>query len=85
MQAFDEKMYGDIWDKEKYLSWMYENLMATKSAMSGTASIYVHLDWHIGHYIKILMDEVFGEENFQREIIWQLSGVLCYGSQVCWP
>ena len=70
MQAFEEKMYGDIWDKERYLNWMYENLMAIKSVMSDTASIYVHLDYHIGHYVKILMDEIFGEENFRNEIIW---------------
>jgi len=68
--AFEEKMYGDIWSKEDYLNWMYENLMAIKEIMSDTASIYVHLDWHIGHYVKILMDEVFGEENFINEIIW---------------
>lgn len=61
-------MYGDVWDKEKYLNWMYENLMAIKSVMSETASIYVHLDWHIGHYVKILLDEIFGESNFINEI-----------------
>lgn len=50
---------------------MYENLMAIKSVMSETASIYLHLDWHIGHYyVKVLMDEVFGEINFRNEIIW---------------
>ncbi len=70
IRAFEEKMYGDVWDKEKYLNWMYENLMAIKSVMSETASIYVHLDWHIGHYVKILMDEIFGEENFKNEIVW---------------
>lgn len=70
LKAFEEKMYGDVWDKEKYLNWMYENLMAIKSVMSETASIYVHLDWHIGHYVKILMDEIFGETNMINEIIW---------------
>ena len=70
MKSFEEKMYGDIWDKEKYLNWMYENLCAIKSVMSDEASIYVHLDWHIGHYVKILMDEIFGEENFRNEIVW---------------
>lgn len=73
LKAFEEKMYGDVWDKEKYLNWMYENLMAIKSVMSETASIYVHLDWHIVHYVKILLDEIFGEDNFQREIIWDIS------------
>ena len=71
LKAFEEKMYGDVWDKEKYLNWMYENLMAIKSIMSETASIYVHLDWHICHYVKILMDEIFGEDNFRNDIIWQ--------------
>lgn len=70
MKEFEEKMYGDIWDKERYLNWMYENLMAIKSVMSENASIYVHLDYHIGHYVKILMDEIFGEENFRNEIVW---------------
>ncbi len=71
LKAFEEKMYGDVWDKEKYLSWMYENLMAIKSVMSETASIYVHLDYHIGHYVKILLDEIFGEDNFRNEIVWK--------------
>lgn len=70
LKVFEEKMYGDVWDKERYLNWMYENLMAIKSVMSDTASIYVHLDWHIGHYVKILLDEIFGEDNFRNEIIW---------------
>lgn len=73
IRGFEEKMYGDVWDKERYLNWMYENLMAIKSVMSETASIYVHLDWHIGHYVKILMDEIFGEDNFRNEIIWHYS------------
>lgn len=71
LRNFEEKMYGDVWDKERYLNWMYENLMAIKSVMSDTASIYVHLDYHIGHYVKILMDEIFGESNFRNEIIWK--------------
>jgi len=70
LKAFEEKMYGDVWDKERYLNWMYENLMAIKSIMSDEASIYVHLDYHIGHYVKILLDEIFGEDNFQNEIVW---------------
>lgn len=74
LKAFEEKMYGDVWDKERYLNWMYENLMAIKSVMSDTASIYVHLDWHIGHYVKILMDEIFGEDNFRNEIVWKYTG-----------
>lgn len=70
LKAFEEKMYGDIWQKEDYLNWMYENLMAIKSIMSDTGSIYVHLDGKIGHYVKILLDEVFGESNFKNNIVW---------------
>ena len=70
LKSFEEKMYGDIWNKESYLNWMYENLIAIKSIMSDTASIYVHLDYHVGHYVKILLDEIFGEDNFINEIIW---------------
>ena len=66
----EEILYSDIWQKEDYLNWLYGRLLAIHEVMSETASIYVHLDWHIGHYAKILMDEVFGEENFRNEIIW---------------
>ena len=71
LKAFEEKMYGDVWDKERYLNWMYENLMAIKSVMSENACIYVELDSHIGHYVKIMLDEIFGEQNFINEIIWK--------------
>ena len=74
MKSFEEKMYGDVWNKEDYLNWMYLNLCAIKSVMSDTASIYVHLDYHIGHYVKILMDEIFGEDNFRNEIVWKRTG-----------
>lgn len=71
LKAFEEKMYGDVWDKEKYLSWMYENLMAIKGVMSENASMWVELDNHIGHYVKILLDEIFGENHFVNEIVWK--------------
>ena len=74
LKAFEEKMYGDVWGKEKYLNWMWENLTAIKSIMSETAQIYVHLDYHTGHYIKVLMDEVFGEDKFRNEIVWCYNG-----------
>lgn len=81
LKAFEEKMYGDIWQKENYLNWMFENLMAIKTVMSETASIFVHLDYHIGHYVKILMDEVFGEDNFLNEIIWKRKQATSYASK----
>jgi len=78
----EEIVYGDIWQKEDYLNWLYERLLAIKEVMSETGSIYVHLDWHIGHYVKLLLDEIFGENNFKREIIWTLKGIAGYKSLV---
>ena len=71
LKAFEEKMYGDVWDKEKYLNWMWENLMAIKSVMSENAAIYVHLDHSIGFYVKILLDEIFGEMNWLNTVVWR--------------
>ncbi len=67
----EEIMYGDIWQKEDFLNWFYERLLAIRETLSETGSIYVHLDRSIGHYGKVLMDEIFGDENFQNEIIWK--------------
>jgi len=69
-----QTMYFDIWNNDNYLQFMYERLMLLKELLSETGSIYVHLDWHVGHYVKLLMDEVFGEENFINEIIWFFKG-----------
>lgn len=65
-----QTMYFDIWNNDNYLQFMYERLLLLKELLSETGSIYVHLDWHVGHYVKLLMDEVFGQENFRNEIIW---------------
>lgn len=77
LKAFEEKMYGDIWQKEDYLNWMYENLMAIKSVMSDNGSIYFHIDLNIGHYAKILLDEVFAGYEF-NEIVW-VCGLMGFG------
>lgn len=63
-------MYEDIWKRDEYFQWIYERLLLLKELLSETGSIYVHLDWTVGHYVKILLDEVFGEDNFVEEIIW---------------
>ena len=72
--SVEQAFYRDIWSKHDYLDWIYENLLAIKQIMSDKASIYVHLDWHIGHYAKVLMDEIFGEDNFRNEIVWCYAG-----------
>jgi len=68
--VLQQTMYFDIWNNDTYLQFMYERLMLMKELLAETGSIYVHLDWHVGHYVKLLMDEIFGEENFINEIIW---------------
>lgn len=69
-----QTMYFDIWNNDTYLQFMYERLMLLKELLADTGSIYVHLDWHVGHYIKLLMDEVFGEDNLRNEIVWCYTG-----------
>lgn len=68
----EEKAYRDTWGMglDSYLQMMYERLVLMKELLAENGSIYVHLDWHVGHYVKVMMDEIFGYENFQREIIW---------------
>lgn len=63
-------MYEDIWKRDEYFQWIYERLLLLKELLNETGSIYVHLDWTVGHYVKILLDEIFGEDNFVEEIIW---------------
>ncbi len=67
---FEEKQYSDIWEKDEYLQFMYERLLIMKELLSDTGSIFVHVDWHKGAHIKLLLDEVMGEENLKNEIIW---------------
>ena len=68
--SFEEKQYGDIWTNDEYLQFMYERLLLMRELLSPTGSIYVHLDEKRSHYVKAVMDEVFGPDCFRREIIW---------------
>ena len=70
--TFEEKQYGDIWTNDEYLQFMYERLILCRELLSDTGSIYVHMDEKRSHYVKAIMDEVFGERNFCREIIWDI-------------
>lgn len=68
--TFEEKQYGDIWTNDEYLQFMYERLIIMRELLSEKGCIYLHCDWHKGHYLKILMDELFGADNFINEITW---------------
>lgn len=65
--------YADTWQKGtvSYLEMMYPRLLLMRELLADNGSIYVHIDWHVGHYIKILLDDIFGKQNFVNEIIWQ--------------
>ena len=71
-KSFKKVAYNDKWNNgiDSYLNFMHERLFLMKELLSEKGSIYVHVDWHISHYIKLIMDEIFGLENFRNEIIW---------------
>lgn len=70
--AIEEFAYRDTWGKglESYLQMMYDRLVLMKELLADDGSIYVHLDWRVVHYVKQIMDEIFGKENFRNEIVW---------------
>lgn len=69
----EERAYKDTWSNgiASYLKYMYERLVLMRELLAENGSIYVHLDWHVGHYVKVMMDDIFGYENFRNEIVWQ--------------
>jgi len=73
---FDRTVFRDRWEQgiDSYLDMLYPRLILMKKLLSSNGSIFVHLDWHVSHYIKLLLDEIFGIENFINEIVWCYSG-----------
>lgn len=77
--SFEEKQYGDIWTNDEYLQFMYERLIILRELLSETGNIFVHCDWHKVHHLRMIMDEIFGVNNFQDEIVWHYrTGNLTY-------
>ena len=67
----EETCYIDKFnDINDYLNFMYPRLKKAYRLLSDDGSIYVHIDWHVGHYLKVMMDEIFGKDNFSNEIVW---------------
>ena len=73
--VIEQKAYRDTWGKglDSYLEWFYETAVLLHELLADDGSIYVHLDYHIGHYAKAVLDEVFGIENFKNEVAWKRS------------
>ncbi len=70
--TFEQFGYSDLWQKGtvSYLEYMYPRLLLMRELLSDKGSIYVHIDWHVGAYMKILLDDIFGKSNIINEIIW---------------
>jgi len=73
--VIEQFAYSDTWSDgtASYLAMITPRLILMRELLADTGSIYVHLDWHVGHYVKLVMDEVFGRSNFRNEIVWDYS------------
>lgn len=73
--VIEQFAYADTWKDGtvSYLKMMYPRLMLMKELLSERGSIYVHLDWHVGHYVKLLLDDIFGKGYFLNEVVWHYS------------
>lgn len=71
----EQKAYRDTWGRglDSYLQWFYETVMLLHELLSEDGSIYVHMDWHVGHYAKAVLDEIFGQECFVNQVVWKRS------------
>lgn len=73
--VIEQFAYADTWEEGtiSYLKVLYPRLILMKELLSDTGSIYVQTDWHVCHYVKLIMDDIFGKDNFRNEIIWAYS------------
>lgn len=73
--VLEQFAYSDTWKDGtvSYLKSLYPRLYLMRELLSDKGSIYVHLDWHVAHYMKIMLDEIFGKDVFKNEIIWSYS------------
>lgn len=69
--SFEEKQYSDIWTNDEYLQFMYERIILIRELLSDTGMLFLECDPTRGHYIKVILDEVFGQENFVNQVIWK--------------
>ncbi len=74
--VIEEKAYRDTWGSgmASYLQMMTSRLWLMRELLADSGSLFVHLDWHVGHYMKVILDEIFGEHNFRNEIVWHYPG-----------
>ena len=82
--VLEEIAYHDTWGKgaDSFIAMIYERLVLMRDLLADDGSIYVHCDWRVNSYMRLVLDEIFGKDNFRREIIWHLKGVSGYKSLV---
>ena len=68
--SFEEKQYSDIWTNDEYLQFMFERIILLKELLSESGNIFLHCDWHKSYYLRCILDEIFGQDLFNNEIIW---------------
>lgn len=68
--SFEEKQYTDIWTNDEYLQFMYERLILCRELLAENGCIYLHCDWHMNHYLRCILDEIFGYGNCINEVVW---------------
>ena len=71
ISVIEEKQYTDIWANDLYLQFMYERLQLMRELLAEDGAIFLHCDWHRVHYLRLILDEIFGPGNFRNEIIWK--------------
>jgi DNA modification methylase len=70
--SLDEQIqYTDIWANDMYLQFMYERLLLIRELLSVNGSIWLHCDWRQNHRLRMIMDEIFGSDNFQAQVVWR--------------
>lgn len=74
--VIEQFAYSDTWQDGtvSYLKMLYPRLVLMRELLSDKGSIYVHIDWHVGAYVKVMLDSILGKDNFVNEIIWCYSG-----------
>ena len=82
--AFEEKQYTDIWTHDEYLQFMYERLILMRELLADDGTIYVHCDWKVNSLIRVILDEVFGGEQFVNQVVWHYYNKMAPDSK-CFP
>jgi len=79
--GYEQAHFDDTWYKDgqrtgifKYIEWLEERVRSCYDVLKDTGSLYLHCDWHANHHIRLMLDKIFGEKNFQNEIVWHYRG-----------